>query len=114
MLPVADPLTPDPGLPAVEPCARALGPDSLHLSLRVRRRDEREGEAAAACAGQLGVQPVRARDAGHAVQRGVRDAQGVEQALVSVDQLLEEISKMIVDRRRRRKVYCSRSECPKM
>ena len=50
--------------------------------------EERERAASAARAGQLCVQPVLGGDGDGAVEAGVGDAEGAEQALVRVDQVL--------------------------
>lgn len=50
--------------------------------------EEGEGAASAARAGQLGVHAVLGGDGDGAVEAGVGDAEGTEQALVRVDQLL--------------------------
>ena len=54
----------------------------------MRRREERECASAAARARQLGVEAAASGDCDGAVEAGVRDAQGAQQALVRVDQLL--------------------------
>ena len=88
--PVLHPIAPYDRLPAVEPRGLHLRPHLPDERGRVRGGEEGEGEAAAARAGQLGVHAARGRDARDALEAGVGDAEGGEQALVGVDQLLEE------------------------
>ena len=54
----------------------------------MRRREECEGAAAAARARQLGVEAAAGGDGDGAVEGGVRDAQGAQQAMVRVHQIL--------------------------
>jgi hypothetical protein len=78
-------------VPALEPLTLELLLHGFDLTLLVERGDEGKGESSATGAGQLGVKPaLLLADGGDSIQAPVGHSEGRQQALVDVDQLLEE------------------------